>query len=114
MKTLIFMRKDASVLRGGVADYPFSGEIPYVKPFIVVQIDESTIPEGLDKNPTVRLKLDELLANPKYQPEDIISTDEEGNETTITPPHYFAVDGVSTKPYPTITINDVTYETKEV
>ena len=111
MVNVIFIRHNGrKVARGTVADLPFGVNVPlnYVKPFIVVQVDEKTIPSGLVGNPTLRLKLDKLML--KYPSTIEKYTDEEGIEHERTIHGYFHEDGVSSKPYPVITMEDVTYE----
>ena len=97
-----------NVERGTVADRPFDAEIVYVEPFIVVKIDAELIPEGLENNPTVKLKLDELML--KYPSTTEQYEDEEGNSKTRTIYGYFHEEGNSGQPWPIITMENVTYE----
>ena len=94
--------------RGFVADLPFGITLPYSKPFIVVQVDETTVPDGVVGNPTVELKLDELML--KYPSTTEKYTDEDGVEQERIIHGYFHEDGNSSTPYPVITMEDVDYE----
>ena len=107
--TVCFIRDNGRrVARGFVADVPFNCEIAYTKPFIVVQVDAATIPAGIMNNNTVRLKLDSLME--QYPRTEVTYADEDGNEHTRTIEGYFNIAGRSAKPYPVITMGDVTYE----
>ena len=97
-------RKD----RGVVADLPFGCDLPYVYPFIVVQIDETTVPDGVVGNKSVRLKLDELML--KYPSITEKYTDEDGSEQECIIHGCFHEEGNSSTPYPVITMDEVTYE----
>ena len=111
MVNVLFIRNNGRLKdRGAVADYPFGVDVscPYTKPFIGVRIDESTIPDGVVGNPTVRLKLDKLRE--KYPPTTEKYLDEEGNEQVRVVAGYFDEDGNNTTPFIEITMGDVEYE----
>ena len=107
--TVCFIRDNGRrVARGFVADVPFNCEIAYTKPFIVVQVDAATIPTEIMNNNTVQLKLDSLME--QYPSTEETYTDEEGEEHTSTIEGFFNIAGISAKPYPIITMGDVTCE----
>ena len=109
MVNVAFIRKNGRMKpRGVVADLPFGVDvaIPYKEPFIIVQVDETTIPDGVVGNPTVRLKLEQLQkANTaeKY-------VDEDGVEQERIIYDYYSENGRSVEPFPVITMEDVVYE----
>jgi len=98
------------VATGFVADYPTSLSIPYVDPFIVVRIDASTIPEGVEKNKTVQLKLDKLRSMEEYQDVPKTRVGEDGKTVNYVDYGYFSEDCRSSEPYPVIDMEDVTYD----
>lgn len=109
MVNVAFIRKHGCrVKRGFVADLPFGEPLSYVDPFIVVQIDEDTVPDGLIGNNTVKLKLDELMEKHPSTTEKY--TDENGEEKERTVHGYFHEDGVSSLPYKVIEIGEVTWQ----
>ena len=110
MVKVAFIRKNGrNKPRGVVADLPFGIDtpLPYKDPFIIVQVDETTIPQGVVGNPTVTLKLDKLQGEDR----EIKYTDEEGNEQVRIEYDYYSENGTSVDDCPTITMEDVTWQT---
>ena len=106
MVRLYFMREDRRKGRGYIADFPTNAPCHYVDPFIIVQIDEATIPSELLGDPTVRLDLDKLIK--KYPDTTEEYTDEDGNTQSRINYGYFAEQGRSVvEDCPVITLSDV-------
>lgn len=92
--------------RGYIADYPHNLPLYYLDPFIVVQVDETTIPAEWMTDETIRLDLNKLIA--KYPDSTEQYVDENGNTQTRTIYGYFHEHGRSVvENCPVITINDV-------
>ena len=106
MIKVYFMRKDAGRPRGYVADLPTNAPCYFVDPFIIVQIDEADIPADWLGDPTVRLKLDELMK--RYPNTEEEYTDENGDTQTRTVYGYFHEEGRSVVDgCPVVTMDDV-------
>ncbi len=100
------------VPRGNVVDHPYTEDQPLcdVSRLIVVRILASSIPEGLENNPTVTLKLDELMASEEFKTREEPYKDEDSVEKTRTVHGYFDELGLSSKPYPEIDMEDVEWQ----
>jgi hypothetical protein len=110
LKTVSFMRVDGSKPRGQIADAKLfdTKEWSYVKPFILVKVEEDDIPDELWMNGSVHLKLDELMGRYPNTIEEY--EDEEGNQQTRTIYGYFHELGHSSRlieEQPQITVEDV-------
>ena len=92
--------------RGYVADLPNNHKCYFVDPFIIVQIDEKSIPSDWLGDKTVRLDLNRLMD--KYPSKEESYTDENGDTQTRTVYGYFHTEGRSdAENPPTITMSDV-------
>lgn len=92
--------------RGYVADLPQNLYCYYVDPFIIVQIDESTIPEKWLGDPTVRLDLYKLMK--QYPDTTEWYTDDNGDKQNRIVRGYFHAEGRSVvEDCPVITMSDV-------
>ena len=110
MVNTYFIRQEGRRLpRGYVADIPNNFECSYIKPFIIVSIDEETIPSGLLINNSIQLKLDQLMARYPDSTEQYTVIDEDGNEEIKTRIVYGYFDklGNSTVEGERITLDDL-------
>lgn len=92
--------------RGYIADVPYNGVCNYTKPFIIIQVDESTIPEEWLNDNTIHLDLDKLMNDYPNKIEEYVDEDGEVHEKVIY--GYFHEHGNSVcVDAPIITINNV-------
>lgn len=110
MIKVYFMRNDITghKKRGDVAALPTNKPCFFVVPFIIVQIDEATIPEDYLGDSTVRLDLEKLMAMDEYQDYPEEYTDDNGDKQTCIVRGYFHPEGRSNAENPpVITMSDV-------
>jgi len=106
MVKVYFLRKEGRRPRGYIADIPSNAPCQYVDPFIIVQIDGSTIPQDILGDNSVRLNI-EILED-SYPDETEEYVDENGDVQTRIVYGYFSEHGRSVvEGCPVITISDV-------
>ena len=104
MVDICFIRgNNRRIKRGYIADSPLNQDVSFVEPFIIVSVDETTVPKGLTNS--VHLDLDKLML--KYPNTIELFDDEEGKQIEKAVYGYFHELSRSCKPYPIITMEDV-------